>query len=42
MDINDIINQNQVFLKNFIETTLERYAESQEVVWTSNLGSGFR
>ena len=42
MNINDIINQNQVFLKDFIETTLKRYAESKKIVWRRNLGPGSR
>ena len=41
MDINDIINQNKEFLTKFVENTLERYAASAEVVWTSDLGMTF-
>ena len=42
MDINDIIKQNETFLTNFIETTLERYSGSKEFEWTSDLGLGFK
>ena len=41
MNINDIINQNQEFLTKFIKDTLERYAESTQIVWTSDLGMTF-
>ena len=40
MDINDVINQNKIFITNFIQTTLERYAE--KIGWTSDLEMGFR
>ena len=42
MDINDIINQNKLFVTKFIQTTLERYTGSKEFVWTSDLELGFR
>ena len=42
MDINDIINQNKLFITKFIKTTLERYTRSKEFVWTSDLELGFR
>ena len=42
MDINDIINQNKIFISNFIQTTLERYTDSKEFAWKNDLELGFR